>query len=422
MTLFWILTALLVIAAIAILTPTLLRGRKLAANDREAQNIAIARERLAELDVELAEGQLSAEEHAKAKLELEQALLQDIEGASTTPVTTSNTKLGKFTLAGLLVAVPLIAVTLYLQLGNTQMIERAAPGTSAGGMPMGNGKHNASLAQLAVQLRQRLEKETPDDGEGWYLLGRTYMSLKDYPQAVEAFDRALQLAGSDPVTMLALADALAMQQQGNISGRPAELVDRALMIEPNNPTALWMSGLIAEEQGYFNKALKQWEKLYPMLANEPSEQKQLAMQITRVAALAGVAPPAFLAQKSPGAGKTSGMGNPSVKVKVTLSPALQKQVQSGDSLFIYAKAMNGPRFPLAAARRNASELPIEVTLDESSAVMPNATLANFATVKVGARVSHSGNAIAESGDLIGEVENVKVGGAKTIEIVIDKVY
>lgn len=421
MTLFWILSALLLIAAIAITAPTLLRGRKLAANDREAQNIAIARERLAELGIELAEGRISPEEHAKAKLELEQSLLQDIEGGNAAPAASADPKLGKFTLAGLVVIIPLLAITLYLQLGNPQMITAQAP--TAAKNDAGNRQHMGSLDQLAAKLRQRLEEQSPDDAEGWYLLGRTYMSMQNSNAAVEAFDRAYQLTkGKDPVVTLALADSLAMQQQGRVSGRPAQLVAEALAVDPTNPVALWLSGIVAEEQGNYMKALELWNKLYPMLANEPGEQQQLAAQITRVSALAGVAPPEMVTQTAPAADNAPAMGNASVTVKVRLSPALQKQVQQGDSVFIYAKAMNGPRFPLAAARRGAAELPLEITLDESSAVMPNATLANFASVKVGARISHSGNAIAEKGDLIGEVENVKVGGDKTIEIVIDKVY
>ncbi len=423
MTTFWIFSAVMIVAAIALLAPTLLRGRKLAANDREAQNIAIARERLAELAIELAEGQVSPEEHAKAKLELEQALLQDIEGVTNAPVeTTGNPKLGKFTLAGLGVVLPLLAITLYLQLGDPQMITRDAPVTAKS--DGGNKQHSmGSLDQMAEQLRQRLEEKSPDDAEGWYLLGRTYSSLRNFAGATKAYERANQLTqGKDPVVMLALADAIAMQQQGRVSGRPAELVAQALAVDPNNTMALWLSGIVAEEKGNFMEALGLWKKLYPMLANEPGEQQALADQIKRVSAMAGVSPPEMIAQKNQPATNSAATGNARVTLKITLAPALKQQLQPGDSVFIYAKAQNGPRFPLAAARRGAAELPLQITLDESSAVMPNATLANFATVKVGARVSHSGNAIAEKGDLIGEVEGVQVGDDKTIEIVIDKVY
>lgn len=422
MTTFWIFAALMIIAAIALLAPTLLRGRKLAANDREAQNIAIARERMAELSIELAEGRISPEEHAKSKLELEQALLQDIEGESSDSTASANPELGKFTLAGLGVVLPLLAITLYLQLGDPQMITRDAPVTAKS--DGGNKEHSmGSLDQMAEQLRQRLEEKSPDDAEGWYLLGRTYSSLRNFAGASKAYERANQLTqGKDPVVMLALADAIAMQQQGRVSGRPAELVAQALAVDPNNTMALWLSGIVAEEKGNFMEALGLWKKLYPMLANEPGEQQALADQIKRVSAMAGVSPPEMIAQKSQPAANSAAMGNANVTLKVTLAPALKQQLQPGDSLFIYAKAQNGPRFPLAAARRGAAELPLEITLDESSAVMPNATLANFATVKVGARISHSGNAIAEKGDLIGEVEGVQVGDDKTIEIVIDKVY
>jgi cytochrome c-type biogenesis protein CcmH len=100
---------------------------------------------------------------------------------------------------------------------------------------------------------------------------------------------------------------------------------------------------------------------------------------------------------------------------------MQQQANAGDTVFIYARAMNGPRFPLAAARHRVSDLPLEITLSDAQAVMPTAKLSDFPLVKVGARVSASGNAIAQSGDLIGERPDIEVGGKDVVEIVIDSV-
>jgi cytochrome c-type biogenesis protein CcmH len=183
-----------------------------------------------------------------------------------------------------------------------------------------------------------------------------------------------------------------------------------------------MAGLNAADRGDYTRALELMQKLHPLLAASPQDQQQLALQISRVAAAAGVAPPALatapaLQADAPAAAATSG----GVRLKVSISPAMQQQAQAGDTVFIYARAMNGPRFPLAAVRYRVSDLPLEITLDDSQAVMSDARLSDFPLVKVGARVSRSGNAIAQSGDLIGERPDIKVGGEDVIEVVIDSV-
>lgn len=422
MMLFWTITAVMVAAALAIIAPALLRRRQASDLDRNAQNVAIARERLAELDAELATGVISAEEHADSKRELEQVLLQDIEESGQAKAAPAvGASHGKYTLLSLAILVPLLSVVLYQNLGTPSLIT-AQSSKPAAGAGHSNGAQAGSMADLAVKLRQRLEESTPDDGNGWFLLGRTYMTMKDYPQAAFAFDRAYQLSGDQPAVMLALADALTMSQQGDSTGRPAELVEKALALEPENTTALWMAGLNAADRGDYTRALELMQKLHPLLAGSPQDQQQLALQISRVAAAAGVAPPALatapaLQADAPAAAAT-GSG---VRLKVSLSPAMQQQAQAGDTVFIYARAMNGPRFPLAAVRHRVSDLPLEITLDDSQAVMSDARLSDFPLVRIGARVSRSGNAIAQSGDLIGERPDIKVGGEDVIEVVIDSV-
>lgn len=421
MMLFWTLTAVMIAAALAILAPALLRRQQTKTLDRDGQNITIAKERLAELDAELSKGLISEEDHANSKLELEQALLQDLDAASQGSdkvVSTSGTH-GKFGLLALVILIPLLSVLLYQQLGMPGMIalDSASRTTanSEGASPIG------SMSELATKLRQRLEEGTPNDAEGWFLLGRTYMSMQDYQQAAQAFDKTYQLASDQPAVMLALADALIMTQQGDTSGRPAELVAKALAMEPENTTALWMSGLIAEQRGDFTEALRLWGTLNPLLADSPQDQQQLAIQIARVSTKAGIEPPTVAAAPVDQAGSTTDTFAGKVRLKVSLSPSLQQQTNAKDTVFVYAKAMNGPRFPLAAARYSVSDLPLEITLDDSTAVMTTAKLSDFPLVKVGARVSSSGDATAQSGDLIGERTDIKVGTEEVVEVVIDGV-
>lgn len=419
MILFWTLTVVMFAAALAIIAPALLRQRQQKAFDRNAQNIAIARERLAELDAELANGQISAEEHASTKLELEQVLLQDLDSAPVAPATVSAPQ-GKLVLGSLLILLPLVSVLLYQYLGSPSLI--TAESNTAPTTGHGNTATAGSMAELAIKLRQRLEEKTPDDANGWFLLGRTYMTMKDYPEAAQAFDKAYLLLGDQPGVMLALADALTMTQPGTPNNRAAELVEKALALEPNNTTALWMAGLNAADRGEYMKALRLMQKLHPLLADSPQDQQQLEQQISRVSAAAGVEPPVLASTSAEkAADKANAAAGANIRLNVSLSPAMQQQAKANDTVFIYAKAMNGPRFPLAAARYQVSDLPLEVTLDDSLAVMGDAKLSDFSQVKVGARVSSSGNAITQSGDLIGERQNIQVGDGAIVEVVIDAI-
>jgi cytochrome c-type biogenesis protein CcmH len=422
MMLFWTITAVMVAAALAIIAPALLRRRQASDLDRNAQNVAIARERLAELDAELATGVISAEEHADSKRELEQVLLQDIEESGQAKAAPAvGASHGKFTLLSLAILVPLLSVVLYQNLGTPSLIT-AQSGKPATGAGHSNGAQAGSMADRAIKLRQRLEEQSPGDANGWFLLGRTYMTIKDYPQAAQAFDRAYQLTGDQPAVMLALADALTMSQPDVPSARAAELVEKALALEPENTTALWMAGLNAADRGDYNEALRLMQKLHPLLAASPQDQQQLEIQIARLSAAAGIEPPALARRPAAQAPDTSAaVPGATVRLRVSLSPAMQQQANAGDTVFIYARAMNGPRFPLAAARHRVSDLPLEITLSDAQAVMPTAKLSDFPLVKVGARVSASGNAIAQSGDLIGERPDIEVGGKDVVEIVIDSV-
>jgi len=429
MTLFWTLSVAMSLIALTIIAPALLRHKQTRRLDRNRQNILIARERLDELEQEHAQGALDDEAYAAQKAELEQTLLQDTAENNETEAA-SRRQYGKAALLGGVVMVPLVSVMLYNQLGTPAMLDKKAstPTTSK----QHSSPHAGSLQQMAEKLHRRLEQQTPDDGDGWFLLGRTYMTMKDYPSAVDAFEHSYKLMSEDPGVMLALADAMSMTRGGAMQGTPAELVKKAFALEPDNSTAMWMAGLVAEDEGNYKHAIELWKKLLPRFAGAPQEQQQLNSQIARASVKAGLPVPKQpvlpaissgtpAAQVMPVANKQTVSGA-SLKLKVSLSEALQKKARPDDTVFIYAKAMHGPRFPLAAVRHKASELPLTVTLDDTSAIMPAAKLSDFSQVKIGARVSHSGNAIAQGGDLIGERENIAVNSKKATTIVIDHIY
>ncbi len=413
---FWIISALLILVALAILAPSLLKSRQSISLDRNQQNVVIAQERLAEMEADLANGVIDQGQFDQSRRELEQSLLLDLdEDEETQPAAPKGQ--GRLALGILAVAVPLLTVSLYLFLGSPQMVAMDAAMQSAHqGVPGSEGKM-PSVDEMMTALVDRL-KGNPEDPEGWYLLGRTYMVMKDYPKAAEAYDRVLQLVGDDPSIMLSLADALAMSQQGDLTGRPAELVRRAVELAPDDATALWLGGMVEDQSGNTEKALAHWRRLKPMLDDDPQSLQQVEQLIAR----AEQRLPAAAEAVSPvveSAGNGGEAAASAIDVHIELSAELKDYVEPEETVFVYARAVNGPRFPLAALRFKVKDLPLDVTLDDSSAMRPEARLSNFSEVVVGARVSRSGDAIAKSGDLRGELSPVSVSGAGKINITID---
>jgi len=401
---FWIITVTMIAVAIAFVAPALLRKQQ--PNDskeyRDGQNVTIAREHLADLDVELANGTLTQELYDQSKLEIEQTLLFDLEEQGVIAQQATSTTPGKVALIVSVIAIPLITVLLYFQLGTPELI---VPKPTAQALPEGM----PSIEKMVGDLQKRLEKD-PNDADGWYLMGRTMMMMKQYAAAAESYENTYKLVGDEPMVMLALADATAMAQGGNMVGRPEKLVFDAIAIDPNNTTGLWMAGMIAEEQGKDEEALNLWLRLRPLIGEMPSEVAQLDNFINRVANRLGKDISSQLESSSAmAASTTDSIGGAVVRVTIQLSDAFYAKVTGEETVFIYAKAMQGPRFPVAAARYQVKDLPVSITLDDSNAVMTTSKLSSFKEVRVGARVSFSGDAITKSGDLIGEMSNVMVG-------------
>ena len=411
---FWIITVAMIAVAIALIAPALLRKQQPNESKeyRDGQNVAIAREHLADLDEELAKGTLSQKIYDQSKLELEQTLLFDLEEQGAVAQQGSGSAAGKMAFIVVLFAVPLITILLYLQLGTDELIEPTATQNTSAQAP--------TIDSMLGDLKLRLEQD-PNDADGWYLMGRTLMMMKQYAPAVEAFNTTYRLVGDEPIVMLALADATAMSQGGNMSGRPTKLIFDAIAIDPNNTTGLWMAGMVAEEQGQDEEAFNLWMRLRPLISEMPSEVAQLDTFISRVATRLGKDVSTLqAAQSATGDSSASTSNGGTVKVTIELDDALYSKLNGEETVFIYAKAMQGPRFPVAAARYQVKDLPLTIVLDDTHAVMSTSKLSNFKVVRVGARVSFSGNAITQSGDLIGEISNVMVGQSP-VTITINKV-
>jgi len=413
MMLFWTISAAMILAAVGMLVPTLLRNRQSESLDRDQQNVVIARERLAELEAEKDRGVLTAEQFEQAKGELEQSLLRDLDEHGHEAAQRESAAPGRLAIAAIVLLVPAITVGLYAYLGSPQLVvavdQRVAHAAAGQGeMP--------SVEEMLGALVARL-KETPEDSDGWFLLGRTYMAMNDYAKAASAFEKLHLLVGDEPVVLLAWADAAAMSQQGDLGGRPAELVRRAVALAPDDQTALWLAGMVEEQDGNHRQAIDHWERLLPQLQDDPESLARINTLLATARERAGLPAAAEKGAAKVQPRPSAIAESPGIRVRVALAAELLGKVGPEEVLFIYARALQGPKMPLAAARHKVKDLPLELTLDDSSAMMPAMKLSNFEQVVVGARISRSGDPIAQSGDLKGEMSPVDVGAA--VDIVID---
>jgi cytochrome c-type biogenesis protein CcmH len=367
--------------------------------DQDQRNITIARQRLAELKEQLQAGALSQELYNEQLAELELALSDDLEIES--PVKASQSS-GRWMAPVLIFAIPLMAGSFYLALGNYQLINQEDQPTASNQAT----SEQEQISKMVGGLAERL-KEQPDDALGWTMLGRSYKYLQQYPKAVEAFEHAYKLIGDKPEIMLLYADALAFANNEQMAGKPAELVFKALTMEPNNVTGLWLGGMAKAQTGDFAAAMDLWKKLEAQLPAGSEAQQEIQGLLVKLAAQI---PEGAAAQPS----KTV-----SIDVQVSLAPELQKSASPKDTVFIYAQALSGPKMPLAIVRKQVSELPLTVSLTDAMAMMPNMKLSNFEQVKLLARVSKSGDAMQQPGDLIGTIEQVSLADKTPHKIVIN---
>jgi len=424
MILFWIIAAAMLLAALALLLPTLLRPKQFVDRDLNQININIARQRLKELEAEYQAGQHSDAQYQQIQKDLEQQLANDLEKEQA-PETAKNIQSSKLVAIGIGSIVPILAITMYTTRGNIDAMEISGPGAGADA-PMNMMAQNGtapSIDEMIATLKEKLA-EKPNNPQGWFMLARSYMALKQYPNAVKAWDELLSLIGpNDPEVLVQYADALAMTQGGRLTGKPAEQVFQALELDPNNTQGLWLAGMAMQEQKDYPAALNYWRRLEPNMDDDPESQVALRDLINHAERRLKIKETDFksLPSIASASNKPTANSASAIRLEIDLDPSLAAKVAIEDSLFIYAKALQGPPMPLAAARKKAIDLPLSITLDDSMAMMPQMKLSSFKQVKIGARISKSGNAIGQTGDLFGEVAPVTVGQAAMVNVVIQYV-
>lgn len=387
---FWFLAAAMIGAAVASVLRPLLR-RAAPAQDDSGFRYAAYRAEMSELEGDTESGVIDGAQMEAARADIGRELLQAT-GTDSEPAQQSRPERRWIASAVIAVLLPAFSLFIYLHIGAPDL---AGPGDQA-------DQAHANVEHMVESLRQRLEQQ-PDDKDGWLMLARSYMVMGKYDAAVQAMERVYKFAGDDPVVLIRYADALSMADGGRIGDKALGMVEKVLKEQPHDANGLMLAGMAAAQRGDTRKAVDYWNRLLPELPGDSQAAAEVRSLIAR-------------ADKS-GTTSTATPGGGSISVHVQLASNLH--ADPDDTVFVIAKAPNGPPMPLAVVRRKAGELPLDITLDDSSAMSSSAKLSDFSQVDLSARVSKSGDALRKSGDLIGDVTGVKVAAGAPVTITID---
>ena len=391
---FWLCAGLLLLVALAFLLLPVVRGRKAQAEeDRTALNVSLYQERLQELQSQHAAGALDDRQLQAGRDEAARELLADTEGAQSQ---SRQRVLGSKVPLTAALLMPLLAYGLYLHWGAIDDVERAR--TFA--------EQPKTIEEMTARLEAQVQSE-PDSAEAWYFLGRTYMAQERAGDAAAAFERAVTLSERAPELLGQWAQALYFAGERQWTEQLQALTDEALRADPAEVTSLGLLGIAAYEEQRFQQAIDYWQQLVAALpAQDPSRaaiQGGIEQARKRLNPQTADAPAAAPAQ--------------ALTVKVALADALKGKVQPGDAVFVFARAVSGPPMPLAVKRLTVADLPAEVSLSDSDAMMPQLKISGFEQVQLLARISRSGNATA--GEWIGSSQPLASNTSEPQQLTID---
>ncbi len=418
---FGILALAMVLGVAAVLLWVMLRKHPVVNQASQAKaNAKVYRDQILDLDREHESGHISDDEWQQSRDELSVRLLEDT-SAQDDPAAKQE-KPALWTAVIVAVALPIASMGMYLWVGEPEALNPLA-------VKAPEKADQVELAKMAENLAAKLN-EKPDNLQGWVMLGRTYRTLENFDAAVSAYDRALKLSADDDLK-LERVEVLAMKSRGNFEGEPWNVIREILQRDPQNYGALLMAGSASYSHEKYADALKYWQQArQPLAADNPdvpsleeaieSVQKKLGLPASPQVA---TAPAQASAQASkPGADKgTSANSGLTVTGQVSMAQALQGKAQPSDVVFIYATPANGERMPLAIFKTTVSQLPMAFTLDDTTAMTPERKLSSAGEVFVKVRVSKSGNAMPQSGDLSGTLGPVKVGAKGLVLEIKDQI-
>jgi len=405
---FWAVAAAMMVVAILLIGVPLWRGSRRSGPDRDAVSVKLYRQRVAELQQDVDSGIVPEEDLEQARTELDRQLLDETQGAGDRQARARQRR-GRWAALAVAVAVPVIGVGLYSQVGGMPWRARTPPKLT-----------QSQMQKMVRGLAQRLQNN-PDDGQGWLMLGRSYLVMGRYGKAAKALTHAREILGDSPETLTDYAEALAMSgNTRSLAGKPQKLLNKALAMNGSFPKALWLAGVAAAQQGDYQTAIGHWKKL--LAEQKPGSEGAQLLQKTiaqaRKRMTAGSGTEGAAPQKS---ARASATGKASIRVSVSLAPGVAAKASPDDSVYIYARPLNGSSAPVAVVRRQVKDLPTSVVLDDSSSMMQAHALSDYSRVSVAARVSLNGSAMPHAGDLAASAHTVAVDGGHDVRLLINRV-
>ncbi len=408
---FWIVCALLIIIALIIILPSLLSKQAPKDLDRKKINRAVYEKKLLELESDRDNDLIEIEQFNIAKSDLERSLIDDLEDYKEEVVNRNNKVLPIIVLLFL----PVIAVFTYLKLDNGLISLdpefKAKMASQQTQMP--------DIDRAIAELEGKLKKD-PNNIEGWQMLGRSYVVSKRFEDAADAYNKANELSdGANPDILISYGEAKGLAAGNQFDQSAMTLFTKALKISPNNERGLWYAGLASYQLQNYKESVEYLEKLLQQVPNDQADVRSALVKYLNDAKQKAGLEVVELDQQKDGTEKDSD-SNSNIIVNVTLSDELHNKFVTSDTLFIYARSMNGPKMPLALVKLTAGDLPATVTLDDSVSMMPSMTLSSMEQVEVIARISKTGQAIMQSGDIFGSVESVKTDQSEVVDVVISE--
>jgi cytochrome c-type biogenesis protein CcmH len=424
MTGFIVGASLLLLATVGLLAWPLLRRATPAGISTRQLTAAVYRDKLAELDQDLAAGSLSPADHALSRAELQRRLLDDSSSAADAPPTPGQEPPARSKALPLLLAalLPAAAIALYVVLGSPAAMEAPAHPQRFS---------QADIEKMVADLATKLAKE-PDNHRGWAMLGRSYKMMGRFQEATQAYAKTGPMLDSSADLLVDYADAVAAVANG-FNAQSLQLIDRALKLNPQHPQGLWMRGSAAFEARQYDRAIADWELLLAQMEPGSEDARTIAGNLAEArqkagkpaaagAAASGAASGAIsgAASGAPPAAATTAPAGASLQGRVELSPELAKSLPPGAVLMVIARPADGTRMPVAVLKQPVSAFPAAFTLDDGQSLMAERRLSGFTQVLLEARVSRSGQAKAEPGDLIGDGVPAQLG-ARGVTLRIDRV-
>ena len=420
MTAFLAVAAVMIAGALLAVVPPLLARREAETSDRGAANIVLLRRQLEDNDAELRAGTIDRGQWESTRREIERRAVEESQAADgTQPVAAVAERSPRIALL-LAILVPIAATALYIVLGEPRAMSGKPPQEEAAG----HAEESEQFVAMAESLAKKL-KAAPEDGDGWVMLGRTYAFLGRFQEATNAFEEAMKRRPEDARLLADYADTYAASKGGgSLAGEPEKMIKRALALDPNQPKALALAGTIAFQKKDFPAAARHWDRALAVMPEDSGFARQIAAGLAEAREAMGQPKRAAIssvsAKAAPGAatGAAGGAAGGTVSGTVTLVPELAKRASPGDTVFVFARLPEGGP-PLAVIRAKVSELPLKFRLDDSIAMGPDSRLSTAPRVVVTARVTKSGNVVAQSGDFEGMSSPV-IPGASGVAVRIDK--